>query len=137
MFARKCLAVLRKRDGYTAILHIECAAIAGRGRRHISMTIDDKISENLVAAIGNLSAIRLPAALPPAGKCLIDEALGLRVLTGKEQPADFREGFVRIRTVILKRRARPQGELINDDAFGPGDTKDHRADTAISKWRAL
>ena len=105
VFARKCLAVLRKCDGNTAIFHIECAAITGRGRSHISVTIDDKVSENLVAAIGNLSAIRLPAALPTAGKCLIDEALGLRVFAGKEQPADFWEGFMRIRTVILKRRA--------------------------------
>ena len=105
VFARKCLTVLRKCDGYTAIFHIECAAIAGRGSSDISVATDDKISENLVAAVGNLSAIRLPAALPATGKCLIDEALSIRVFAGKEQPADFREGFVRIRTVILKRRA--------------------------------
>jgi hypothetical protein len=101
------------------------------------MAIDDKVSKNLVAAIGNLSAIRLPAALPAAGKCLIYEAFSLCVLASKEKAADFREGFMRIRPVILKRRARPEGELINDDTFGSGDAKDHRADTAISKWRAL
>ena len=69
------------------------------------MTIDDKVSKNLVAAIGNLSAIRLPTALSATGKCLIDEALGLCVLAGKEQAADFWKGFMCIRTVILKRRA--------------------------------
>ena len=137
MFARKCLAVLCKRDGDTAIFHIECAAIAGHWRSDISMSIDDKVSENLVAAIGDFSAVRLPAALPTTSKCLVYEALSIRVFAGKEQPADFWESVMRIRTVILKRRARPEGELINDDAFGPGDTKDHRADPAISKWRAL
>jgi hypothetical protein len=101
------------------------------------MSIDDKVSENLVAAVGNLSAIRLPAALPTTGKCLVYEALSFRVFSGKEQPADFRESLMGIHTVILKWRTRPQGELINDDALGSWEPKDHRADAAISKWRAL
>jgi hypothetical protein len=96
------------------------------------MSINDQIGENLVAAIGDLSAIRLPAALSTAGECLIDEALGIRIFAGKEQPADFRESLMRIRTVILKWRTRPERELIYDDALGPWEPKDHSADAAIA-----
>ena len=42
-----------------------------------------------------------------------------------------------IRAVILKWRTRPQGELINDDALGSREAKDHRTNAAIANGRAL